>query len=202
MTVRVQAYGDTGLLVEATDRDVLLGLRAAAVDHPGVLDAVPAEATLLVEFDPARVDADELIRMLQAPPPVAAQAVRAGTIQIPVTYDGMDLTAVAHETGLSVDEVVDRHAAATYTVAFCGFSPGFAYLVGLDERLQVGRLERPRTAVPAGAVAIAGRYAGVYPRSSPGGWRLLGRTDAALWDAARTPPALLQPGARVRFVPS
>jgi KipI family sensor histidine kinase inhibitor len=102
-------------------------------------------------------------------------------------------------TGLSAAEIVERHSRALYTVALCGFSPGFAYLVGGDPRLRVPRRETPRTAVPAGSVAIADRYTGVYPRPLPGGWRLIGRTDAALWRLDRDPPSLLAPGARVRF---
>ncbi len=91
------------------------------------------------------------------------------------------------------------HSGAGYTVRFCGFAPGFAYLDGLDPRLHVPRRDDPRTSIPAGSVAIAGEFAGVYPRASPGGWRLLGRTDASLWDVDRDPPALLTPGTRVRF---
>jgi KipI family sensor histidine kinase inhibitor len=103
---------------------------------------------------------------------------------------------------LSPSQLIDLHTGAEYTVRFCGFSPGFAYLDGLDPRLHVGRRASPRTAVPAGSVAIAGEFTGVYPRSSPGGWQLLGRTDAQLWEVTRDPPALLTPGTRVRFVPA
>jgi KipI family sensor histidine kinase inhibitor len=122
-------------------------------------------------------------------------------VEIAVRYDGDDLHAVAAETGLAPHHVVEVHASVTYTVAFCGFAPGFAYLTGLDQRLHLPRLSTPRTRVPAGSVAIAAEYAGVYPRSSPGGWRLLGRTDADLFDPDRREPALLTPGTRVRFVP-
>jgi KipI family sensor histidine kinase inhibitor len=121
-------------------------------------------------------------------------------VEIPVTYDGEDLGEVAALTGLSEAEVVARHQGASYRVAFCGFSPGFAYLTGLPRELHVPRRETPRTVVPAGSVAVAGDYASVYPRASPGGWRLLGRTDVPLWDLDRDPPALLRPGTRVRFV--
>ncbi len=102
---------------------------------------------------------------------------------------------------MTADELVARHSEPRYVVAFCGFAPGFAYLSGLDERLHVARRAEPRTRVPAGSVGIAGEFTGVYPRASPGGWRLLGRTDADLWNLARTPPALLVPGTRVRFRP-
>jgi KipI family sensor histidine kinase inhibitor len=127
--------------------------------------------------------------------------VAGAVVELPVRYDGADLIPLAAELGCSPEALLQRHAAGEYTVAFCGFAPGFAYLSGLDPALHVPRLASPRTAVPAGSVAIAGEYTGVYPRSSPGGWRLLGRTDAVLWDLDREPPALLTPGTRVRFVP-
>jgi len=123
-------------------------------------------------------------------------------LEILVHYDGADLEAVARLSGLSAAEVVARHCAPVYTVAFCGFAPGFAYLAGLDDALRLPRRAVPRTRVPAGSVAIADRYTAVYPHSSPGGWNLLGRTDAVVWDAEREPPAMLAPGGRVRFVPA
>jgi KipI family sensor histidine kinase inhibitor len=122
-------------------------------------------------------------------------------VTLTVHYDGADLADVAQLTGYSVDEVVRRHRAAEYTVAFCGFAPGFAYLTGLDPTLQVPRLSTPRADVPAGAVGIAGEYTAAYPRPSPGGWRLIGRTDARLWSLGRAEPALLVAGTRVRFEP-
>ena len=117
-----------------------------------------------------------------------------------MTYDGPDLADVASHTGLSEDEIVAAHTGAPWTVAFGGFAPGFAYLVGGDERLAVPRRESPRTSVPAGSVGLAGEFSGVYPRSSPGGWQLIGHTDAVMFDVDRDPPALLAPGAQVRFV--
>jgi KipI family sensor histidine kinase inhibitor len=116
-----------------------------------------------------------------------------------VRYDGADLGAVAAATGLAVDDVIARHTSASYTVAFCGFMPGFSYLVGVDARLQLPRRATPRTAVPGGAVAIASEFTAIYPSASPGGWHLLGITDAVLWDESREVPALLPPGTRVRF---
>jgi KipI family sensor histidine kinase inhibitor len=121
------------------------------------------------------------------------------TVEIPVTYDGPDLADVARLTGLAEDEIVAAHTATPWRVAFGGFAPGFAYLTGGDERLRVPRRDEPRTAVPAGAVGLAGEFSGVYPRSSPGGWQLIGSTAAPLWDAERDPPALLRPGGAVRF---
>jgi biotin-dependent carboxylase-like uncharacterized protein len=121
--------------------------------------------------------------------------------EIPVLYDGPDLAEVAEHTGLSPEEVIERHAAAEYLVGWLGFSPGFGYLTGLDPALHVPRRDSPRTSVRAGSVAIAGPLAAVYPSASPGGWRLLGRTAARLWDVSREPPAVLAPGRRVRFRP-
>jgi KipI family sensor histidine kinase inhibitor len=200
--VRFLPYGDTGLLVD-TDGDVdLVSLRAAIIGSPGVVDAVPAARTLLVEFDPARTTSDRLERDLATAYVQVAQDRPGELIRIGVTYDGADLGDVADAAGLTVAQVIERHVAPTYTVAFCGFAPGFAYLTGLDPKLHAPRLVQPRTSVPAGSVGVAGEFTGIYPRSSPGGWRLLGRTDAALWDVERDPPALLQPGAAVRFEPS
>jgi KipI family sensor histidine kinase inhibitor len=122
-------------------------------------------------------------------------------VHIPVVYDGADLEEVSSLTGLSSAEVIERHVSVEYVVAYLGFSPGFGYLSGLDEALHITRRDSPRTAVPAGSVAIAGPYGAVYPSPSPGGWRLLGHTTLTLWDPGRDPPSVLQPGTRVRFVP-
>jgi len=174
----------------------LVGLREAG-GLPGVVELVPAARTVLVEGDPLP-DLAELLGGLEAEPAAAP----ASTVEIPVAYDGPDLAEVAGLVGLPEAEVVRRHAAAAYTVAFCGFAPGFGYLTGLPAELHVPRRATPRTAVAAGSVGIAGEFAGVYPRRSPGGWQLLGRTGAELWDPDRDPPALLAPGTRVRFVPA
>jgi KipI family sensor histidine kinase inhibitor len=174
----------------------LVELREAG-ELPGVVELVPAARTVLVEGE-RPPDLAELLSGLETEPAAAA----ASTVEIPVTYDGADLAEVAGLAGLPEAEVVRRHAAAAYTVAFCGFAPGFGYLTGLPAELQVPRRATPRTAVEAGSVAVAGEFAGVYPRRSPGGWQLLGRTDVVLWDPDRDPPALLAPGARVRFVPA
>lgn len=201
--MKLLPYGDSGLLVDGVDdRNRLLALRAAVVAEQGVIDAVPAARTLLIEFDPLRTDVAAIRRLLDATDVPPAPALPSADVEIAVRYDGADLVDVAGAVGLSTDTVIELHSAPTYRVAFCGFSPGFGYLDGLDPRLHVPRLARPRTAVPTGAVAIAGEFTGVYPRASPGGWRLLGTTDATLWDSSRQPPALLQPGARVRFVPT
>ncbi len=160
------------------------------------VDLVPGARTLLLDgVDVARTAA--LLRALGSPPAVAARA-DTPPVEVPVVYDGADLAQVAALWGTDEQGVVDRHTAATFQVAFCGFAPGFPYMTGLDA--DVPRLDTPRGAVPAGSVALAGRYCGIYPRVSPGGWQLLGRTDAVLFDAERDPPALLPPGARARFV--
>lgn len=165
-------------------------------------DLVPAARTVLVQARPST----DLVALRRAVSAALSEALlgesrcAGALVEIPVSYDGPDLEEVARHTGLSVDEVVRAHTAQPWTVGFCGFAPGFAYLVGGDTRLAVPRRASPRTRVPAGAVALAGEFSAVYPRASPGGWQLIGSTDAALWDLARREPALLRPGMRVRFV--
>ncbi len=204
MTLQVLPYGPAAVLVEI-DPATSPATVARAIDGAalaGVDEVVPGARTVLVRFDPTRTGARELAGRLgrirlpddderTAPPPV----------ELPVVYDGEDLPLVAELTGLSVAGVVERHCAPTLTVAFCGFAPGFAYLVGLDPALVVPRRASPRTTVPAGAVAIAGPYSAVYPTSSPGGWQLIGRTTRQVWDPTARVPALLTPGTPVRFRP-
>jgi KipI family sensor histidine kinase inhibitor len=203
--VRILPAGDAAVLVELADlaeaQRLYASLRADPL--PGTLDLVPATRTVLVTVDrsttgPAQVAAALRSRSLaDAPDPAAG-----GLVELPTRYDGPDLADVATLTGLAADEVVRRHAGAEWTVAFCGFAPGFAYLTGSDPALRVPRRETPRTAVPAGSVGLAGEFSGAYPRRMPGGWQLIGTTDAVLWDLDRDPPALLPPGTRVRFVPA
>jgi 5-oxoprolinase (ATP-hydrolysing) subunit B len=200
--MRLRPYGDAALLVEPEDPATLLALAAAVGAEPDVLEVVPAARTLLVRASPATIGGvgervNELSRTV-----TGGTGVSGADVVLEVRYDGADLATTAAELGLDVDELVRRHSAGRYVVAFCGFAPGFAYLTGLDPALHVPRLSEPRIRVPAGSVGIAGEFTGVYPRSSPGGWRLLGSTDAPLWDLARTPPALLMPGTRVRFLPA
>lgn len=197
--MNVLPYGERALLVEVPDPHDVPSLRAALAGVDGVIDAVAGAQTVLVTFEPAA--ATRLRAHLDRGDFAAVRADKSPrSVDVPVVYDGADLDEVAAEVGLDRDEVVARHCGADYTVRFCGFSPGFAYLDGLDACLQVPRRSEPRTSVPAGSVAVAGEFTGVYPRSSPGGWRLLGHTDATLWDVTRDPPALLTPGTRVRFV--
>jgi 5-oxoprolinase (ATP-hydrolysing) subunit B len=195
---RVHRCGDRALLLDVDDvHGTVRALRA--LPPPGLVDVVPGAATVLVTHS-ADADVAALRRHLAEVEPVPADPSSAPTVTLEVVYDGADLDDVARATGLTRAEVVGRHVAGDYEVAFCGFSPGFAYLRGLDPALAVPRLASPRTVVPAGSVAIADAWSAVYPRSSPGGWRLLGRTDAVLWDLARPTPALLLAGTRVRFV--
>ena len=202
MPSRLLPYGERAVLVEASDPTDVLNLLAAAARVSGVVEAVPAARTVLVRFDPLVTTAEAVGRALESAARAPDPDPAPDPVFLVVEYDGPDLDGVAGELGISPAELVRRHAAGDYTVAFCGFAPGFAYLTGLDPALHVGRLAEPRTSVPPGSVGVAGEFTGVYPRSSPGGWRLLGRTDAALWDTARTPPALLTPGTPVRFRPA
>jgi KipI family sensor histidine kinase inhibitor len=200
--LRLLPCGERAVLAEVADLAAVLGLHAAleAAALDGVVELVPAARTVLVAFDPAVTDAGAVGAA------VAALAWKPGArgdgalVEIPVVYDGEDLDEVAALAGVSREEVVRRHLDGEYVAAFCGFAPGFAYLDGLDGALRVPRRATPRTRVPAGAVAIADRFAAVYPRESPGGWQLLGRTSLALWDLDAEPPARLVPGTRVRFV--
>jgi KipI family sensor histidine kinase inhibitor len=192
----------SGLLVELEDLDAVLALYAELVDDPpeGVVDLVPATRTLLLRIDPARTDPARVARAMRAVEPRPGQRPDAGRLEVPVTYDGEDLAEVGRLTGLGERGVVEAHTSQEWTVAFCGFAPGFGYLVGTDERLTVPRRDNPRTRVPARAVALAGEFTGVYPRESPGGWQLIGHTSVQPWDLERDPPALLVPGVRVTFV--
>ncbi len=219
VAVDVLPVGDEGLLLEVTDLDAVLALepalRAALATAAGpwreVTDVVPAARTVLLL---TRAGADlaalraAVLRVCDSVPAGWPGADAPGTeptagsrdVEIAVRYDGPDLDDVARHTGLTPAEVVAAHTGTTWRVAFGGFAPGFAYLVGGDPRLRVPRRDRPRSSVPAGAVGLAGEFSGVYPRPSPGGWQLVGTTQATLWDADRDPPALLGPGTTVRFV--
>jgi KipI family sensor histidine kinase inhibitor len=193
------------VLVELDTLGEVAAVRACVVGAvqagslPDVTDVVPAARTLLVSVRPGSGGLDAVRSLLRDLPADATPPTDGCTVTLPVVYDGPDLDLVASTADLSVDEVVELHSGASYTVAFCGFAPGFGYLTGLPPALRQPRLPSPRTSVPAGSVGIAGEFTGAYPRSSPGGWRLLGRTSAVLFDSRRTPPALLAPGDRVRF---
>ena len=197
----VLTYGDRSLLIEAETTDQAIGWTVAIneANLPGVVDVVPGARTVLVTTDgPGRTGA--LRAALERLTPTSGEARRdSTTVEVPVVYDGPDLDDIARLTGLSPDEVITAHTSTPWQVAFGGFAPGFAYLIGGDPRLQVRRRDEARTKVPAGAVGLAGEFSGIYPRQSPGGWQLLGHTDLPMWDVDRDPPALLQPGTLVRF---
>lgn len=191
--------GPHALLAEVGDARSALALALwARTAGLGAVEVVPAAATVL--FD--GVDDPDRLRGSLAGWSGEAPEVSRDPVQVPVTYDGDDLAFVAELWGTDVAGVVARHTATGFVSSFCGFAPGFAYLTGLDEAWAVPRLDTPRPRVPAGAVALAGPWCGVYPTASPGGWRVIGRTDLALWDASRPDPALLAPGTPVRFVPA
>lgn len=212
---RVTPFGDEAVLVEVGDLAAVRRLddavRAARATGGGpwrdVVDQVPAATTLLLRTAPGADLGAVATGVAEAWEDdgtpgglVPDEPEPADLVTLDVVYDGEDLAEVARLTGLPVDEVVARHCAPTYTVAFGGFMPGFAYLVGLDPVLRVPRRSTPRERVPAGSVAVADEFSAVYPAATPGGWRLLGRCAAVLFDVTRTPPALLAPGTRVRFV--
>jgi KipI family sensor histidine kinase inhibitor len=201
--MRLRPCGDEAVLVELDEPDQVLPLHQSLQRRPpaGLVDCVPAARTVLLIFDPSRTTAREVAAAIPRPT-ATGPAVAGPLLELPVDYDGPDLGDVAQRSGLTVDEVVERHTRPVYTVAFCGFAPGFGYLTGLDAALRLPRRPSPRVRVPAGAVAIADRYSGVYPRPAPGGWHILGRTDIPMWTLDRDPPALLRPGCRVRFVPA
>ncbi|GLX94616.1 carboxyltransferase domain-containing protein [Herbidospora sp. NBRC 101105] len=192
----IRRVGEHALLVETGSLAASHRLDARLRLLTDVEEIVPGPETVLVVGGRA----DQLIPLIEqldhAPMPDAG----GETVEIPVVYDGADLADVAALAGISADEVIARHTASEFVAGWLGFAPGFAYLVGLDPTLHVSRLDRPRTAVPAGAVAIAGAYSAVYPAASPGGWRLLGHTTLSVWDVTSDSPALLTPGTRVRMV--
>ncbi|MCD2498673.1 5-oxoprolinase subunit B family protein [Microbacterium nymphoidis] len=196
----VHAFGPEALLVETAD---VLALRAVLATPPdGVTDVVPAAATVLVCFDSSTIAPGAVRAWIDR---AAADAGRiddadaSPIVEIDVCYDGPDLVTAAAAAGVAVDTLISAHQRAHWRVAFTGFAPGFGYLVADDWPYRLPRLAAPRTRVPRGSVALADGFSGVYPRATPGGWQLIGVTDATLFDPDRTPPALLVPGARVRF---
>jgi KipI family sensor histidine kinase inhibitor len=199
---RLLPLGDRAILLELDSLDDVLGLYAALerTRPDGVVDLVPAARTIGITVDPVRLPLTVASTwVLDAEPLSAAEAV-SRTVEIPVRYDGEDLGEVAMLLGRTPGDVVALHTASEWRVAFDGFAPGFAYLVTDSDRLHVPRRAVARASVPAGSVGLAGEFSGVYPRSSPGGWQLIGSTDAVLWDPSAERPALLAPGTRVRFV--
>lgn len=215
--ISIEPLGDACLVVRlgsGVDADTSRAVAAAtasltAAALPGVIDIAPTFNTVAVVFDPLRADPGDLAtailaRLCSLEGAVPATGATGAIIEIPVSYggdDGPDLDAVATQTGLAPEEVVRLHATADHVVGMIGFAPGFPYLLGLPAALSIPRHPTPRTSVPAGSVAIAERQTGIYPRTSPGGWHVIGRTPHAMFDARRDPPALLRAGDLVRFVP-
>jgi KipI family sensor histidine kinase inhibitor len=204
----VRAVGYTAMLIDAAGHDPA-ALAARISEEAGRRQAQPADiivgaATVLIvagRASPLEVLTGVIAGVTPDDVDQPSSSDEAAEVEIPVRYDGEDLDEVARLVELTTDEVVELHRGATYRAAFMGFAPGFAYLTGLPETLVVGRRSQPRSTVPAGSVAIADVYSAVYPRSTPGGWHLLGSTETVLFDPDRSPPALLTAGARVRFVP-
>jgi KipI family sensor histidine kinase inhibitor len=198
---RVLPYGERAVLLECADLADTRAVHAALGPDrwPEIEEVVAGAETLLLRLGaPLDHRRRQELATLEAP---AVDPGDAAPITIDVHYDGEDLDEVADRLGLSPAEVVAAHTGQLWTVAFCGFAPGFGYLHGEHDRLRVPRRPHPRTSVPAGAVGLADRWSGIYPRSGPGGWQLIGHTDADLWDLRRDPPGLLQPGVVVRFRP-
>jgi len=208
VTARIVAFGEAALLVELEQRiDPAIAARAAAIadgwEALGHGPAVPTYATALLRFDPlvlAPPDAEAAARDLAAGTAAGVALGGGRVVEIATRYDGPDLEEVARLSGLTVREVVDAHTGREHLAYFLGFMPGFAYCGGLDPRIVAPRLPAPRTRVAAGSVAVADGQTSVYPAASPGGWRILGTTDATVFDARRDPPALIRPDDRVRFV--
>ncbi|MDJ0380914.1 allophanate hydrolase subunit 1 [Streptomyces sp. G-G2] len=200
--VRVLRVGRAGLLCEVGSAEEVAALHAEllrrrdAGELGDVREVVPAARTVLLDGVRGPAALAARIRGWRVPPLAAAEGP---LVRVPVRYDGPDLAEVAALWGVPAGRVAEIVGGTEFRVAFCGFAPGFGYLTGLPERLHVPRRAAPRTAVPPGSLALAGEYAGVYPRSSPGGWQLIGSTEAVLWDPGREPAALFAPGVRVRF---
>ena len=199
--VLLRRCGETGWLLDLDDNPSVHRWAAAvrAANVPGVTEVVPGLTTLLVTISPSLTTPAALRSALLDLTPSSPDNAQGERHVIEVCYDGEDIDDVAEMTGLSPAEVVAAHTGTPWRVAFCGFAPGFSYLVGGDPRLEVPRRDEARVRVPAGAVAIAGQFSSIYPRVSPGGWRLLGRTDATLWNSESDPPAVLLPGHVVEF---
>ncbi|MGC4886062.1 5-oxoprolinase subunit B family protein [Micromonospora sp. DT227] len=201
--MRIRPVGAHALLLDCDDPDQVEAWRAElwhrrATGELVAVEIVPAAVTVLLDGvpDPAATAA----RIAGWHPRNTTDRSTAAEVRVPVTYDGSDLPTVAGHWGVDTPTVVDRLRRTEFRVAFCGFAPGFAYLTGLPPELAVPRLPTPRTRVPAGSVALAGPYAGIYPAASPGGWLLVGRTELTLFDVRADPPARLTPGTRLRFV--
>jgi len=210
----LRAAGESAILIEfadeinddVNDRVHALARFLSAQPHPAMRDWIPAYASVLVCYDPARASFAEMNVWLRDKLLIVPTEflVESRVVEIPVRYGGEggpDLPAVAQFAGVTQDEVVRLHASVVYRVYLIGFAPGFAYLGSVPAQIAAPRLTTPRLRVPAGSIGIAGRQTGIYPSATPGGWQLIGRTDVSLFNPRREPPTLLQPGDRVRFIP-
>ena len=195
--------GTRSVLVELSDLDSVLALAALlkTTPLPGQLDVLAAASTIFIKTD-SWAAAQKIAALIPTLELGSAPTDSGSLVEVPVYYDGEDLAEVAALTGLSIEAVINAHTAQLWRAAFGGFAPGFAYLRGENQTLNVPRRDTPRKVVPSGAVALAGDYSAVYPRQSPGGWQLIGHTDAVLWDLQRENPALIRPQDRVRFIAS
>jgi KipI family sensor histidine kinase inhibitor len=204
VTIRILNYGDRALLIECGCPGHVLALATAIREErlPGVVDIVPGAETVLVSVSGPRHQATvrAMLGTITASHPEGEEVSGNVDVVVDVVYDGADLTEVADRLGMAVTDVIAAHTGTPWRVGFVGFAPGFAYLMGGDPKLAaVPRRSDPRPRVAAGSVALAGGFSGIYPRESPGGWQLIGRTEAVLWDVDRPHPALLTPGMLVRF---
>jgi KipI family sensor histidine kinase inhibitor len=195
--MRRRPYGPHAWLADDVESPAAWAEALRAMDIPGIEEIVPAESTVVVRC--TRDRHETIGELLDRVVPAERSDRTAPPLTIDVVYDGPDIADLAYAAQVSVDDVVRLHATGTYEVAFCGFSPGFGYLRGIDRRLHVPRRSTPRLSVPAGSIGIAAGYTCIYPSSSPGGWYLIGHTTQVLWDAGSDPPTRLVPGRSVRF---
>jgi len=216
MKIEMKASGDSGLILvfgdsismETNNRIRLAAAEIEALGIEGIIELVPAYCTILVVYDPLKIGFEELRKRLEfleeSTGDVSALAEKRKKCVLPVCYgghNGPDLENVASHKGLTIQEVVEIHSDANYVVYMIGFTPGFPYLGGMDERIATPRLLSPREKIPAGSVGIAGSQTGVYPMQSPGGWQIIGRTPIRIFDPERENPALLSAGMVVKFKP-
>jgi len=199
--LRILTVGESALLVELDDLDSVLTLASAlrAQPPPGVLECVPAARTVLLHCDLDRSTLSAVANAVRRLRPASRPRPPGAVVEIPARYDGPDIGDVLIQTDMTRDELIGWHTGSEWQVAFCGFAPGFGYLV-TPNALSIPRRHTARTSVPAGSIGLAGEFSGVYPRTSPGGWQLIGRTTVTLFDLDADPPAQLRPGVAVRFV--
>lgn len=203
--MRILAAGFAASLVEVECLDQMLslyqGLQEARVRGRGqaITELIPAARTVLVEFDPDDISAAEVERLIRSVSLDTSRPSVSDVLTIHATYDGPDLTFVCDQLGMSLPQFIAWHTGVEWTVAFTGFAPGFGYLTSKAHTVSIPRLPTPRVQTPAGSIAMADSFTGIYPRESPGGWRIIGRTDEPLFDLDREPAVSLLPGRRVHF---